>query len=174
MSKVGCLWHALACLPDCVCVCVCVCLSVFLPAFLSVCLSACLSAFLPVCLSACLSGSPFQPNGESFHCFRANHIPPYHGRKGGAMARAGYTETVTSPSWSTSGYQQCRDSRNEGAMQTRMGTVQKRQSVPQGRSELKLRRDWESAVSGVWHRRSVKLHWRQGETGRREQRRDRR
>lgn len=32
---------------------------------------------------ACLSGSPYQPNGTSFNCFRSTPSAPYHGRRGG-------------------------------------------------------------------------------------------
>lgn len=121
-----------------------------------------LSVFLSVCVPVCL----------------AVHVSPVEKaaivleRGGGGRQWQGQAKQRQwlHRSWSTSGYQQCWDSQNEGAMQTRMGIVQKRQSALQGRSELKLRRDWGSAVSGLWHRISVKLRWGTEEAGKRDQR----
>ena len=38
---------------------------------------------LSICLSVCGSGSPYQPNGEGFHCLRVTYTPPCNGRRGG-------------------------------------------------------------------------------------------
>lgn len=127
-----------------------------------------LTVFLFVCLPAWLPASAYQPSGESFHCLRTTHTTPFHGRRG-SNGKAGLNRDgdlmVPEPPVVNS---------NAGIPETNAnkdGHCPKEAASAAGHSELKPRRGGGSAVSGLWHRISVKLHseagridqmWRQG------------